>query len=136
MNGTRPRCRELAKELSDSGRLVTLVRRLALRCNRDGKAFREREGVRLKVVHGSPMLELARSDLDSRAEGIAGTGGWAKTQTRAWGNETTICVSSASSEPWNWGQIIYPIGCPGELRTRDNTLFESVSCELVSLSPA
>lgn len=49
MNGTRPRCRELANELSDSGRLVTLVRRLALRCNRDGKAFREREGVRLKA---------------------------------------------------------------------------------------
>lgn len=44
--------RELANHkgrASDSGRLVTLARRLSPRCNRDGKAFRERDGVRLKV---------------------------------------------------------------------------------------
>lgn len=40
------------------------------------------------------------------------------------------------SEPWNWGRIMDSIGCSAEYRTRDNTLFESVSRELVSLSPA
>lgn len=47
------RVRELANHregrASDSGRLVTLVRGLNPRCNCDGKAFRERDGLRLKA---------------------------------------------------------------------------------------
>lgn len=53
MNGDRPReignWRTTEGRASDSGRLVTLVRRLNPRCNRDGKAFRERDGLRLKA---------------------------------------------------------------------------------------
>jgi hypothetical protein len=95
----------IGERASDSGRLVTLVRRLTLRCNRDGKAFREREGVRLKVGAWFTHVRPARSDLDSRRRGPQGPGG---EHTKADPGLGT------GSEPWNCVQIMDLIGCPDE----------------------